>query len=94
MFATLRARTSLASMRRTTRTRDLAEIVARVLPEFESCLTVRRGVEELHEAHTRNGLTFEEFTGRSYRLINRVRELQAAGRLDDDVRWRPPMEVA
>jgi hypothetical protein len=94
ILPTLRARTSLASMRRTTRTRDLAEIVARVLPEFESSLTARRGVEELHEAHARNGLTFEEFTSTSYLRINRVRELPEAGRLDDNVRWRLPMEVA
>jgi nucleoside-diphosphate-sugar epimerase len=62
--------------------------IARVLPEFEVRWTVRRGVEQLYEAYARNGLTFEEFTGSRYLRIKRVRELQEAGRLDDELRWR------
>ena len=65
--------------------------IARVLPEFEPRWTVRRGVEQLHDAYARNGLTFEEFTGTRYLRINRVRELQEAGRLDDELRWRLPV---
>ena len=67
--------------------------IARVLPEFEPRWTVRRGVEQLYDAYARNGLTFEEFTGTRYLRINRVRELQEAGRLDDELRWRVPVEV-
>ena len=67
--------------------------IARVL-EFEPQWTVRRGAEELYEAYVRNGLTFEEFTGTRYLRINRVRELQEAGRLDDDLRWRTPVAAA
>jgi nucleoside-diphosphate-sugar epimerase len=67
--------------------------IARVL-EFEPQWTVRRGVEELYEAYARNGMTFEEFTGTSYLRINRVRELQDAGRLDDELRWRAPVAAA
>jgi hypothetical protein len=52
---------------------------------------VRRGVEQLHEAYPRNGLTFEEFTGTRYLRIQRVRELQEAGRLDGELRWRLPV---
>ena len=65
--------------------------IARVLPEFEPQWTVRRGVEQLHDAYARNGLTFEQFTGSRYLRINRVRELQEAGRLDDELRWRLPV---
>jgi nucleoside-diphosphate-sugar epimerase len=65
--------------------------IARVLPDFETLWTVRRGVEELFEAYARNGLTFEEFSGSRYLRINRVRELQDAGRLDDELRWRVPV---
>ena len=65
--------------------------LARVLPEFEARWTVRRGVEQLYEAYARNGLTFEEFTGSRYLRIKRVRELQDAGRLDDELRWRVPV---
>jgi nucleoside-diphosphate-sugar epimerase len=67
--------------------------ITRVL-EFEPQWTVRRGVEELYEAYARNGLTFDEFVGTRYLRINRVRELQDAGRLDDDLRWRTPVTVA
>jgi nucleoside-diphosphate-sugar epimerase len=65
--------------------------IARVLPEFTPQWTVRRGAEELYAAYRRNGLTFDEFTGTRFLRINRVRELQEAGRLDDDLRWRVPV---
>ena len=65
--------------------------IARVLPQFEPLWTVRRGVEQLHDAYARNGLTFDQFTGSRYLRINRVSELQEAGRLDDELRWRLPV---
>jgi nucleoside-diphosphate-sugar epimerase len=65
--------------------------IGRVLPGFETRWTVRRGVEQLWEAYVHNGLTFEEFTGTGYLRINRVRELQEGGRLDDELRWRVPV---
>ncbi len=65
--------------------------IARVLPGCAPNWTVRRGVEELSDAYQRNGLTFEEFTGTRYLRINRVSELQAAGRLDEGLRWRQPV---
>jgi nucleoside-diphosphate-sugar epimerase len=65
--------------------------IARVLPEFETRWNVPRGVEQLYEAYAHNGLTFKEFTGTRYLRINRVRELQEAGRLDDELRWRVPV---
>ena len=68
--------------------------ITRVLSEYEPRWTVRRGVEELYDAYVRNGLTFEEFTGTRYLRINRVRQLQEAGRLDDELRWRVPAEIA
>jgi nucleoside-diphosphate-sugar epimerase len=68
--------------------------IARVLSDFDPRWTVRRGVEQLYEAYVRKGLTFEEFTGTRYLRINRVRELQGAGRLDDKLRWRLPVTVA
>jgi nucleoside-diphosphate-sugar epimerase len=65
--------------------------IARVLPEFEPRWTVLSGIEQLRDAYARNGLTFEQFTGTRYLRINRVRELQEAGRLDDELRWRLPV---
>jgi nucleoside-diphosphate-sugar epimerase len=67
--------------------------ITRVLPEFEPRWTVRTGVEELYGAYDRNDLTFEEFTGTRYLRINRVRELQEADRLDDELRWRTPVRA-
>jgi nucleoside-diphosphate-sugar epimerase len=67
--------------------------IASVLPEFTPRWTVSRGVEQLYDAYDRNGLTFEEFTGTRYLRINRVRELQDARRLDDELRWRVPVEA-
>ena len=67
--------------------------IARVLPRFEAEWTVSRGVQELHEAYRRNGLSFEDFTGPRYLRIKRVQELQQAGRLGDDLRWRLPVAL-
>jgi nucleoside-diphosphate-sugar epimerase len=69
---------------------DCSKIV-RVLPEFQPRWTVRRGVEQLHDAYVRNGLSLEEFKGARYLRIKRVRELQEAGRLDDQLRFRLPV---
>ncbi len=43
------------------------------------------------EAYVRHGLTFDEFTGSRYLRIKRVQELQAAGRVDEDLRWLVPV---
>jgi nucleoside-diphosphate-sugar epimerase len=61
--------------------------IARVLPAAAPEWTVPRGVEELYDAYVRQGLTFDEFTGSRYLRIKRVQELQAAGRVDHDLRW-------
>jgi nucleoside-diphosphate-sugar epimerase len=58
---------------------------------FEHEWTVRRGVEQLCDAYAHNQLTFEKFVGTSYLRINRVRELQDAGALDEQLRWRIPV---
>jgi nucleoside-diphosphate-sugar epimerase len=68
--------------------------ITRVLPDFEIKWSVRRGVEQLYDAYASNDLTFDEFTGTRYLRINRVRDLQEAGRLDDQLRWRVPVGAA
>jgi nucleoside-diphosphate-sugar epimerase len=65
----------------------------RLLPGYAPVWTVARGVQEMHEAYVRHGLTLEQFTGSRYVRIKRVHELQAAGRVDDDLRWRVPVGV-
>lgn len=64
--------------------------IERVL-NFETQWTVPSGVRELHASYVENGLTFDQFTGSRYLRIKRVQELQEAGRLDDDLRWRAPV---
>ena len=68
--------------------------VARILPAARPRWTVRRGCEELSSAYARAGLTFAQFTGARFLRIKRVQELQAAGRLDDDLRLRLPVALA
>lgn len=60
----------------------------RVLPAAAPQWTVRRGCEELRDAYDRHALSFAGFTGPSFLRIKRVQELQQAGRLDQDLRWR------
>lgn len=61
--------------------------IARVLPAFQPQWTVKRGVEELHAAFRRHGLTTSEFLGSKYLRIKRIKELQGEGRLDGSLRW-------
>jgi nucleoside-diphosphate-sugar epimerase len=73
--------------------------LARMVPEFQPQWTVRTGMEELHEAFKRHGLTREQFLGDRYLRIKQILKLQADGRLDASLRWtgasRPaPAEVA
>jgi nucleoside-diphosphate-sugar epimerase len=64
--------------------------IMRSLPEFQPQWTVRKGIEELYEAYKRYGLTLAEFLSSRYLRIMHVRELQAQGRLDSQLRWRHP----
>ncbi len=57
------------------------------LPAAEAQWTVRRGIEELYEAYMRDGLTLEDLEGDRYMRIRHVQTMQAAGRLDDRMRW-------
>ena len=63
--------------------------LARVLPDAVPQWTVRRGAEELAAAYEEWGMTHDDFTGPRGLRIKRVRELQDAGRLDDELRWTP-----
>ena len=63
--------------------------IATTLPAFQPVWTVRKGVEELYDAYQRDGLTLEQFTGPSLMRIRHVKDLIAAGRLNDMLRWQP-----
>jgi nucleoside-diphosphate-sugar epimerase len=61
--------------------------VSRALPSFRPEWTVERGVQELVDAFQREGFSYDEFTSSRFVRIKRIRELQAEGRLDDNLRW-------
>lgn len=61
--------------------------IAERLPEFAPRWTVRDGIAELLAAFRAHGLTLDELTGPRFTRLARVRELQAAGLLDADLRW-------
>jgi nucleoside-diphosphate-sugar epimerase len=64
------------------------EKLARTLPEFRPTWTVRRGVEQLHDAYRQLGLTYEEFTGSRLMRIRHILDLLDGEQLDPSLRWR------
>lgn len=62
---------------------------ARAFPDFPQRWDARRGVDQLVEAYARVGLTLDDFVGPRYTRLKRLRELMAAGSLDDKLRWSP-----
>jgi nucleoside-diphosphate-sugar epimerase len=68
--------------------------IARVLPAFRPQWTVQRGVEQLYVAYSAAGLTAEQFQGHRYLRLKQINRLQAAGRLDSDLRWKQAAAVA
>ena len=59
----------------------------RLVPEYRPRWTVRAGIEELHDAYRAVGLTLEDFLGSKYLRIERIRQLLAGQRLDNELRW-------
>jgi nucleoside-diphosphate-sugar epimerase len=58
------------------------------LPGFEPRWTVRKGIEEIHDAYRSEGLTLEGFLSSRFQRIKRILELVEAGELDHELRWR------
>jgi nucleoside-diphosphate-sugar epimerase len=63
-------------------------------PELRPRWTVRSSAEEMLAAYRANDLGIEDFKGSRFMRIARIRELVAAGRLDEELRWRNPAGVA
>ena len=61
--------------------------IHRELPGFSTKWTVRSGAEQMLAAYREAGLTFEEFNTGRFMRIARVKDLIAAGRLDDSLTW-------
>jgi nucleoside-diphosphate-sugar epimerase len=72
---------------------DFAKLAA-TFPEFRFRWTVRTGIEQLLDAYSRYGLTFEEFSGSRFVRVERIKELLDCGTLDADLRRRQPVSAA
>jgi nucleoside-diphosphate-sugar epimerase len=55
-------------------------------PDLALRWTVRAGVDELVAAYTKYGLTYDDFTSSRFVRLRRMRELMAAGVVDDNLR--------
>ncbi len=61
--------------------------IGALLPGWRPRWTVPAGIEELRDAFLRRRVTAETFREPTFSRIRWVRGLQAAGALDDDLRW-------
>jgi nucleoside-diphosphate-sugar epimerase len=61
--------------------------IARTLSNFRPQWTVRRGIEQLHNAYKEHILSTEEFTGERFIRIKHLRFLLTTSRLDLTLRW-------
>ncbi len=57
------------------------------LPGFVPRWTAERGIEDLAMAYIRNKTVLKELIGSQYLRVKRIKELQNAGRLSDDLYW-------
>lgn len=68
--------------------------IGELLPAFRPAWTVADGVRELAADFQRVGLAAADFEGPRFVRLARIRELIAAGRLDDELRLREVTQVA
>jgi nucleoside-diphosphate-sugar epimerase len=64
---------------------DFAKL-AETFPELQLKWTVRDGVDELLAAYTKYGLSYDDFTSSRFFRLRRIRELLAAGQIDEMLR--------
>ena len=63
------------------------DLIAAEVPAFKPEWDVRAGIEQLIEEYRRWGLRLEDLTGPRHQRLKRIRALQEAGRLDEELRW-------
>lgn len=61
--------------------------IAEKVPGFQPTWNVRSGVAQLATSFRENGLNLGQLTGSRFTRLERIRELQEAGSLDEDLRW-------
>lgn len=63
------------------------DLVAREVPSFKPQWTVRTGIQQLVEEYRRTGLRIDDLTGERHQRLKRIKALQQAGQLDQELRW-------
>jgi nucleoside-diphosphate-sugar epimerase len=63
------------------------DLIAREVPGFKPQWTVRTGIDQLIEEYRRTSLRLEDLTGERHQRLKRIKGLQEAGLLDQDLRW-------
>lgn len=61
--------------------------IERELPGFRPRWDARRGAGELYRAYRDHGMTADRFESALYKRLPTIRDLLAAGRLTDELRW-------
>ena len=64
---------------------DFAKLVG-TFPDLRMRWTVREGIAELLASYTEHGLTYEDFTSSRFVRLRRIKELMAAGAVDEMLR--------
>ena len=67
--------------------------IAHTLPSFRPQWTVRRGIEQLYTNYQASHLALDDFVGTRYTRIKHIKDLQNRGRLDENLRWRDPLQL-
>jgi nucleoside-diphosphate-sugar epimerase len=62
--------------------------IRRLVPSFRPQWDARRGARQLFEEYTRAPLTLEDAEGPRFKRIEHLKELMAAGKVDETLRWR------
>lgn len=64
------------------------EKIRKVLPNFKTKWTVKKGVVQLHNAFEQHGLSDQAFQGRLYIRLKQLQHLIGEERLDPTLRWQ------
>ena len=59
--------------------------VTRMVPNFTPKWTVRAGIEELYDAYKKQGLTFDDFSGKRFVRLKQLDYLKAENIVDEDL---------
>jgi nucleoside-diphosphate-sugar epimerase len=63
-------------------------LLEKTFPALKLQWDARRGARELYTAYKAAGLKLEDITGRKFIRLNQLKHLLAAGKLDENLRWK------